>query len=1329
MHTPVLPFPSIRWFIVPGVMVLLFAGARAGGQTAAIPPLQVTYTGALYGYFRDDVPPSPARDRIAALIQRDNAISDTGLLLGMGDNFAPEFGATIQRETVEQYEGCILPRTIHYRHTTDEETPPGYIYKTGVRIATYPFCDNVVDFMLRAGYRAAVPGREDFVYGAQWVRKVGMDLKDQDLGRFSAQNHDHRFNILVANARIKMKGAKGAAVACPLLLSDHSDDSQTESCNIQSSAVGDGEPQPALLSWLERLDTLIDDANLRKQLSNLTGCKDVENCAAPGPWDNATANVRKQLLNEETDALLAMVQARPAAKATGPLACQLRRLEGDEEKGRGCAEKGTQETGNALKTLDAELLAELGTGTDAESQDLLTYGRAIETAYWNESNRSGAVLLTQDALRAARRANLRTIWGTQQDIGFTVATVQGQGGQSEPSRILVIGVVGQDTMKAVSPDNKWLCMTGPAQHEQGGEEDATAKEATNEGAKFMDCVDPQMPNWDHMADVVFTNPVPTVVALLRAAPLELKADRIVLMAQMTSSEAEEMGARVWSALNLRREAERKTSQIGGESPAGQSPLRGPDLILSEADTAHASQDFTLQMTDAMNPAPVLTPYPAYRTAFLDLATGERRPEAKVSLAEAPAPGQGTIIQNLRDDHVLAGMEAPSTTPAEAKDRDTTMHLLLKEIEDTKSANKPEITAQECDPTSLNPAYVQSRCEEAIMHYILGLMIAQSRTAQADVAMLERNDFNFDFVPAAFSGYEVCDSLGLDPETAHKCRMQTAFDRVLWNGDDFEEVMVAGSDLSALIAKSQQENDAEEELNAPDTAKLWLVTLGIVAQPQTSVRKQYLSADQFSILEDEGCRGESAPIYCVHKQPIQADASYWVATVDHLADDTEVYPMLSALPQNYATPGDRIISKLMVDVVSSSSMRVLADPLKSEQAQQTRPLNHLDIAKWIAGFNWRDTNGGDAQFAQFQGVADARANTPYSQEIDLETQIRAFRSWNRNSVGALTDLGYDRLVQGNLIGNFVNPSFPLNSFDAGMFDQFRINPRFLPGPSWLWLRNFAEGDAYLVSTLQYQRQLSGTYLIVPFTVSSQGQLTQPLPAVVGFSGRLGIREVAGNAKGWSLLDKGSYVETGVQFTPQWNVLREATFLNGTSSKATEEVVCNASGALTIANCIKKSPWTPVNGGPANATGAVMTVNAASTEAIATANPLEWGAYWDLHLARQVNVGVAGQTEGIKLQLDTRGDYFSPSSPPLSTQTLFDLPITISAGLPFLRNLSVAPSYTLFLFKAQNDRDLLIVNGMTLKFLWYFDRDSGVPFWRQFLFKGPASESQTAGARIK
>jgi len=85
--------------------------------------------------------------------------------------------------------------------------------------------------------------------------------------------------------------------------------------------------------------------------------------------------------------------------------------------------------------------------------------------------------------------------------------------------------------------------------------------------------------------------------------------------------------------------------------------------------------------------------------------------------------------------------------------------------------------------------------------------------------------------------------------------------------------------------------------------------------------------------------------------------------------------------------------------------------------------------------------------------------------------------------------------------------------------------------------------------------------------------------------------------------------------------------------------------------------------------------------------------------------------------------------LTTQTLYDVPLSVALTFPIFRNLSFAPTYSAFFYANQIQEQSLTVNSFAVNLRWYFDRDSAVPLTRQLLFKGPASADETKTARIK
>ena len=123
----------------------------------------------------------------------------------MGDNFAPEMGASLQLPHLD--DDCKLE--------PDSQSFPEGLYKDSGRNALKAECDNVVRFLLKGGYRAIVPGREDFGYSAIWLQRMGVLIRHSNM---HSSNQDERLTMLAANIRVVFGG--GSQASCPLFLSD-----------------------------------------------------------------------------------------------------------------------------------------------------------------------------------------------------------------------------------------------------------------------------------------------------------------------------------------------------------------------------------------------------------------------------------------------------------------------------------------------------------------------------------------------------------------------------------------------------------------------------------------------------------------------------------------------------------------------------------------------------------------------------------------------------------------------------------------------------------------------------------------------------------------------------------------------------------------------------------------------------------------------------------------------------------------------------------------------------------------------------------------------------
>ena len=163
-----------------------------GQSTNSTSPLNIQYTGRLFGYYRvePDIDLSAPLDAYDAVVEakktgqpvpvksdllirpgaflRHKQVTSPDLLLGMGDNFGPEFGASIQEEFPNGHP-CHLDAPVWEPGQWDTYAPES-IYKSESRKPNLADCDNVTRFLMTAGYRAVVPGREDFLYTGTWLR-------------------------------------------------------------------------------------------------------------------------------------------------------------------------------------------------------------------------------------------------------------------------------------------------------------------------------------------------------------------------------------------------------------------------------------------------------------------------------------------------------------------------------------------------------------------------------------------------------------------------------------------------------------------------------------------------------------------------------------------------------------------------------------------------------------------------------------------------------------------------------------------------------------------------------------------------------------------------------------------------------------------------------------------------------------------------------------------------------------------------------------------------------------------------------------------------------
>ena len=110
------------------------------------------------------------------------------------------------------------------------------------------------------------------------------------------------------------------------------------------------------------------------------------------------------------------------------------------------------------------------------------------------------------------------------------------------------------------------------------------------------------------------------------------------------------------------------------------------------------------------------------------------------------------------------------------------------------------------------------------------------------------------------------------------------------------------------------------------------------------------------------------------------------------------------------------------------------------------------------------------------------------------------------------------------------------------------------------------------------------------------------------------------------------------------------------------------------------------------------------------------YWDIHLQRGLWKDAKSGEVKVNLTVDTKGDFYGERQSSLSTQTRYAFPITGAVSFPVLRNFSLGPTYSAFLYSNQVSQQSIVVHTFSISARWFYDRDSGVRFPRMPCLRG-------------
>lgn len=1273
---------QLRTLWIPITLILSFSmSAQAQDDN-----LRIIYTGKLFGYYRIEPGQKATQRPVLNLLDALKAYELAGakpeaVILGMGDNFAPEMGAALQLQNESE---CQYP-------PDPKLSPPESLYKDDSRIARMAKCDNVANFLIHAHYRAIVPGREDFLYGATWLRKMSNLLKDRNASREVVEDKTGdkvSLSLLAANLRLSFEnpvidlvipsGYETPPQPCPLFFSQRQNLTLATCANKQT---------PSTIDWLDRFDKVLQPGSGLLQIIQDQINKDQLT------KDKATTG---RLLNNERAAMFSMLPpdqdfdslrialasmkfdpSKPSENAAGPDALR--------QEWQDVFKKVAKRQEDALRALKEEggRLSDQKRAVNKKLwlDHLNAYVDAVITAH-----KSGKPVIDEIALNEGRKALLYAVAEEQRDVGYSIlSTTKGN--------ILVIGVVGQATMSGTQPGNKELCLKVDQQQASNPAAGSSLKVPYLTDAAISFTSNEKCP---HQGTVQVFDPVHSIDAILRATSETNEANFFqyrIIMAQMPHTAAEELVSR------LQQDARRL--------PKDSLPL--PDIVLSEAQIDHVSPWMKLEY-NPHDSIPVLTPSPGYveghlvqpESHLLIHSTVDKRIVKNIRRCKQD---EGQTIQNLWECEGTLGQEEKETsrTIQSVRVGESEKNTTWAESGLSTLSLLNEILRKKNKTLGCEADVPTDRCKLDAIKLLLELM---QRSELSDMAMLPRRDFFLDAMPKGYDEYE--DICGENPPNTTKehCQLQVALDRILWKGDHAERVMVSGRDLQKVLDDASSLSSQEVALVPNDLFQEWVNTFGIVTSPSANLTRLAMSSGAFYVGQEPICQdiaeqkklaATNATMYCVNGVPIVSDRAYALVTSDSFAEDKAIYKTLTSLPDGYHDkPNKAYLTHILADAISTGKNPGTRQILAAHEApHQQRRLLTVDIAKVVAGYNASLPSGGDKNVASnFQGASDSRAASPHKAELDLEAKTRIASHGRYVTLGMQADLEYDRSVQGNLAGTPVNGVYQPNSFTTGGFLQFSLGrPPILHTVS------------LVIAPYQYQRQIVGTYLYFPFTSSPTSQLTVATPAAYGFSNRAGLRwDVRSTGKSY-LGDLGSYFEVGAQFGWQNNVISQLTL----ATAGSPVLSCPASSNTSLGNCVKSAKYP---------------IDATTTAALNFETLHQHGLYWDIHYQRALKKDEQGAPQ-ISLVIDTQGDYFRPRSPgkTLSTQTYYDDLLKIGFAFPVLRNLAFAPTYSPFFYGNQIAQHSLVVNTFSLTARWYFDRDAGVRFKHQLVFVGPASADQT------
>lgn len=942
----------------------------------SLSPINIQYTGRLFGYYRiePDIALSDPLDAYDAVVDakkrglpvlvksdlltrpgaflRHKQISSPDLLLGMGDNFGPEFGASIQLEFSGE-NPCHLDAPAWKPGQWDTYAPES-LYKSEWRKPNFADCDNVTRFLMAAGYRAVVPGREDFLYSGTWLRRVAYLLRGASsaskdgsgpgtngkcsTGPCRIASNDQKLHMLSANLRVTVaskdaKPSDNKSKSCPLLFA--ADLGAPMECSKSDSSIS------ASMDWLARVDGALKSeirASILKQaLSSQT--------------------FASQLINNEISILNTIVNSTCAQQSSSSKS-ECNDLAGplhDVLNFKAASTTSANSSHSAAQLAHSENpTCDFGPKPEPREGDLRTLVQAMAHAeeYFRSHNVSPSTssppscpLVDDSALRSTQRLLLEVIFNEQQDAGFTVATIPGN------RRVLIIGVVGKETMQEVAPDfftvypDSFDCLSpappsGLTASQSSPNPACALKQklfkvddpagSAKESAYFRQAV--SAANKNYPFPITVGDPLVAAEAVLRAVwAHEQRAnrpiDRTILMAQMPASEAEEVGSQLRYDLGL------AVSSMFDNSNLSLRPR--VDLVLSEAQDEHISGNQVAEI-NPLRSTVVLSPPLAYESvsnpewyppSIATIKASESFVRYGIQISNAlgfiedlsKLSNQGSAVHSTKERVATSMAEVAEDLPtSNTNNPSEPTHATAATLLESLLAANPPLTG--VAPPRLSDLTVPwgkcttdiwkatANCQNQVLtNYLLHTLQIHYKTS---AAMLKRRDFWFGDLATGYRDYTSCDNWASsnDPKAKSYCQLHVALDRVLWRGDYAVRVLVDGTTLASVLKSSTQATAVETTRLANDLHQEWLSTFGLVSTPPTNLVAAASGPESFSLPGVSGCSAAADPplgkktaspaptAYCAEGFTVATDAAYWIATSAQLAKDQSTYKDIQTFTQ-------------------------------------------------------------------------------------------------------------------------------------------------------------------------------------------------------------------------------------------------------------------------------------------------------------------------------------------------------------------------------------------------------------------------------------------------